>query len=76
MIKLIQAVDLRGRCIMTTFHPDTLEQDTGILRRIQTKFGGAMALNCSVISGGRVSVGEPVTVLDTDDTMYGCPPVR
>lgn len=61
---VIEAVDLRQRCIMTTFHPDTLEQDTGVLQRIHREFGGVMALNCSVIVGGQVSVGDPVTLLD------------
>ena len=27
--------DLRERCIMTTFDPDTGEQDLGVLRRVQ-----------------------------------------
>jgi uncharacterized protein YcbX len=60
---VIQAFDLRGRCIMTTFHPETLEQDTNVLRRIQREFGGVMALNCAVVVPGRVSVGDPVTLL-------------
>jgi uncharacterized protein len=64
---LIQAVDLRARCIMTTFHPDTLKQDTNVLRRIQMEFDGVMALNCAVITPGRVSVGDPVTLLDEPD---------
>ena len=40
--------DLRQRCIMTTFDPDTMEQDTSVLRRIHREFGGTMALNCYV----------------------------
>jgi MOSC domain-containing protein len=51
---------LRPRCVMTTFDPDTLEQDHRVLRRIVKEFGGAMALDCSVLRGGRVSVGDPV----------------
>ena len=61
---VIEAVDLRSRCIMTTFHPDTLKQDTGVLRRIQKEFSGVMALNCSVLIPGQVSVGDPVALLD------------
>ena len=61
---VIRAVDLRQRCIMTTVHPDTLEQDTGVLQRIIKEFGGVMALNCSVIVAGQVRVGDPVTLLD------------
>lgn len=65
---VIEAVDLRSRCIMTTFHPDTLEQDTNVLRRIQKEFGGVMALNCSVVVAGRVAVGDPVTLIDPSPT--------
>jgi uncharacterized protein len=61
---VIEAVDLRGRCIMTTFHPDTVEQKTEVLRRIQKEFGGVMALNCSVVVFGQVSIGDTVTLLD------------
>jgi uncharacterized protein YcbX len=61
---VIKTVDLRARCIMTTFDPDTLEQNTGVLRRIQREFGGVMALNGSVSVAGRVSVGDPVTLLE------------
>ena len=32
---LIGLHSLRARCVMTTFDPDTLEQDVGVLRRIQ-----------------------------------------
>jgi uncharacterized protein YcbX len=64
---VLEAFDLRGRCIMTTFHPDTLEQDTKVLRRIQTEFGGVMALNCGVVVPGRVSVGDPVTLLEAGE---------
>jgi uncharacterized protein YcbX len=63
---VIEAVDLRGRCVMTTYHPDTLKQDLKILKRIYREFGGTMALNCSVVVPGRVSVGDPVTLLDVE----------
>src|SRR5213592_127044 len=35
---VIGVQDLRQRCIMTTFDPDTLEQDTGVLHRINREF--------------------------------------
>src|SRR5213082_584456 len=57
---VIGVQDLRQRCIMTTFEPDSLEQDAGVLRRIQLEFGGTMALNCSVVQPGVVTVGDPV----------------
>ena len=55
--------DLRARCIMTTYDPDTGEQDVNVLRRIQTEFGGVLGLNSYVITPGRVAVGDPVELL-------------
>lgn len=59
--------DLRGRCVMTTFDPDTLQQDVGVLRKIQRDFGGTMALNCYVVRGGTLRLGDPVGLLETAD---------
>ena len=53
--------NLRQRCIMTTFDPDTQEQDVEVLKRIHREFSGSLALNCFVISGGTVHVGDSVT---------------
>ncbi len=55
--------DLRGRCIMTTYDPDTGKQDVNVLRRIQREFGGVLGLNSYVITPGRVAVGDPVELL-------------
>lgn len=52
--------DLRGRCIMTTFDPDSLKQDRQVLTDIVRKFGGTLALNCYVIRDGEVRVGDLV----------------
>lgn len=54
--------DLRGRCNMTTFDPDTLEHDPGVLRDIVRRFSGKLALNCEVLKGGTIEVGQPVEV--------------
>jgi uncharacterized protein YcbX len=56
--------DLRQRCIMTTFDPDTLEQDVEVLKGIHRRFGGRLALNAYVVRGGTLSVGEPVELID------------
>jgi len=53
---------LRPRCVMTTFDPDTLEQDQGVLRRIVREYDGAFALDAFVVEPGRVQVGDPVIV--------------
>ena len=58
--------DLRQRCVMTTFDPDTLAQDVGVLKKIAREFDGSLALNCSVIRGGAIAVGDPVELLDED----------
>lgn len=52
--------DLRGRCVMTTYDPDTLQQDPKVLKEIVRKFDGTLALNCYVIRGGEIRVGDTV----------------
>jgi uncharacterized protein len=52
--------DLRGRCVMTTYDPDTLVQDPGVLRDIVKRFEGKLALNCAVLQGGDIHVNQPV----------------
>lgn len=54
---------LRGRCVMTTYDPDTLEQDPTVLRRIVREMDGRLALDSYVVQPGRVSVGDPVELL-------------
>jgi hypothetical protein len=48
---------------MTTYDPDTQEQDLRVLKRIVTDFGGRMALDCYVVQGGRVALGDRVELL-------------
>jgi uncharacterized protein YcbX len=60
---LIDLVKLRGRCVMTTYDPDTQVQDLTVLKTIARDFGGRMALDSLVIQGGTVRVGDAVTLL-------------
>lgn len=60
---LIGVQDLRLRCIMTSYDPDTLAQDKTITRGIYQRFEGKLALNCFVIQGGEIRVGEQVQLL-------------
>jgi hypothetical protein len=53
----------RSRCVMTTFDPDTLEQDPSVLRRVVTSFAGTVALDCWVEVPGQIAVGDPVEVV-------------
>jgi uncharacterized protein YcbX len=55
--------DLRSRCIMTTFDPDTGTQDLSVLRRVQKEFDGVLGLNSYVVTPGRISVGDPVELI-------------
>jgi hypothetical protein len=64
---LIAARDLRARCVMTTFDPDTLAQDPSVLRGIVDRFGGTLALNCEVLRGGTITVGDAVELTDGPD---------
>lgn len=57
---VIALADLRGRCIMTTWHPDTLAQDVDVLRDLNARFGGRFALNAWAGRPGRVAVGDVV----------------
>ena len=52
--------DLRGRCVMTTYDPDTNEQDPGVLRDIVRRFAGRLCLNAHVVRPGRVEEGDAV----------------
>ena len=60
---IIEVAQVRGRCVMTTYDPDTQEQDLNILQRLVEEFDGRMALDCAVIQGGRLTVGAPVALL-------------
>lgn len=58
----IDVAQLRGRCVMTTYDPDTLKQDLGVLRNIVKKMGGKTALDCSVRVPGHLREGDEVTL--------------
>ena len=57
---VIGVQDLRLRCIMTSYDPDTQVQDKAITRGIYRKFEGKLALNCFVIEGGTITLGDEV----------------
>ena len=60
---VLGVLQVRGRCVMTTFDPDTLEQDHGVLRRIAEEYDGRFALDCYVVEPGPVSAGDAFGVL-------------
>ncbi len=63
---LIGINNLRSRCVMTTYDPDTQEQDPRVFQRILREFGGMIALDCWVIRGGRIRVGDRVELAERD----------
>src|SRR5579859_1539608 len=60
----IHAEKLRDRCVMTTFDPDTQEQDPSVLLRIVRELDGSTALDSSVITPGKIRVGDPVHIVE------------
>jgi uncharacterized protein len=60
---LIGVQDLRLRCIMTAYDPDTLVEDQEVTRGIYQKFEGKLALNCFVMEGGLISLDDEVQLV-------------
>ena len=49
---------------MTTWDPDTQEQDITILKRIVNELDGEMSLDCSVIEADIVREGDRVELME------------
>lgn len=60
----IHAEKLRDRCVMTTFDPDTQEQDPSVLLRIVRELDGSTALDSSVTAEGTIRVGDPAHIVE------------
>src|SRR5262249_45441950 len=61
---VVIAVDsLRGRCVMTTYDPDTIDQDSSVLKDIVKRFSGELALNCATEQGGAIERNQNVELL-------------
>lgn len=58
----IRLADLRARCVMTTYDPDTVQRDPGVLRDIVRRFDGRLCLNAHVVRAGCVTVGDRVEI--------------
>ena len=57
---VVEVVKPRTRCVMTTFDPDTLEQDHGVLDHIVRNLDARMALDCRALTDGAIAVGDEV----------------
>jgi uncharacterized protein YcbX len=60
---VVQLDSLRGRCVVTTVAPDTLERDLDVLRDIVRRFDGRLALNASVSRRGTIRVDQVVQLV-------------
>ena len=61
-----QLESLRGRCVMITVDPDTLERNPEVLKDVGRRFGGRLALDTDIERGGLVRVGDEVTLVRHD----------
>lgn len=61
---VIEFAQLRGRCVMTTYDPDTQKKDPAVLRHIVKKFDGTLALDTDIIKGGQIEVGDAVELIE------------
>jgi uncharacterized protein YcbX len=61
---VVEMAQLRGRCVMTTYDPDTLAQDRNVLKRVVQELGGKLALDTAVIQPGTIREGDPVELID------------
>ena len=56
----VSVARLRPRCVMTTFDPDTQEQDRSVLQRLVDDYDSRFALDSSVVQAGTIRVGDAV----------------
>jgi uncharacterized protein len=60
---VIRITQLRGRCVMTTWDPDTQAQDSSVLRRVVEELDGTLSRDSLVEQEGRVRVGDKVELI-------------
>ena len=60
---IIYLDSLRGRCIVTTYDPETVEQDASVLRDIVARFRGKLAINSAIEQDGVIHVQQAVELL-------------
>jgi uncharacterized protein YcbX len=59
----IRLASLRTRCVMTTYDPDTINQDRGVLRDIVRRFDGRLFLDAEVTQAGLVEQDDSVELI-------------
>jgi MOSC domain-containing protein len=61
---VIALAELRRRCIMTTWDPDTIAQDVGVLLKIRRDYDSTFALNAWAGRPGKVALDDAVELLE------------
>ena len=61
---IVALADVRARCSVTTWDPDTLIQDVDVLRQIRSSFHGKLALNAWVGRTGTIRLGDSARILE------------
>lgn len=67
---VIRIAQLRGRCVMTTWDPDTQVQDSGVLRRIMKELDGTLSLDSFVEHEGIVHLGDEVELIKDQGSAH------
>jgi uncharacterized protein YcbX len=60
---VVALAQLRARCVMTTFDPDTLAQEPRVLRTSVERLGGVLGLDAEVARAGTLRAGDPVELI-------------
>ena len=60
---LVRLESLRGRCVMITVDPDTLQRDPDVLKDVVRRFDGRLALDTSVERTGLVRTGDEAVLV-------------
>ena len=64
---VLRLESLRGRCVMITVDPDTLERDPEVLKDVGRRFGGRLALDTDIERGGLIRVGDEALLVRQDE---------
>ncbi|ASA22450.1 MOSC domain-containing protein [Paenibacillus donghaensis] len=55
-----------NRCTVITMDPDTLERDPSLLKKVNTEFGLHFGVYASVVTTGKISVGDKVELVESE----------
>jgi uncharacterized protein YcbX len=64
----IGLADMRRRCVMTTYDPESADQDPAVLRDIVHRSHGELCLNAAATRPGRIEEGQRVELIAREST--------